>query len=219
MIKSANIATTYKRKESLAKTIETLKGQFDIIRVYGNDYLPNIEGVECYSGIDHTDNSKFTWANEHRDEYYFSCDDDILYPKNYAENTLYYLKKYDGLYITYHGRKLKQKDVSYYSGHDIYSCLREVLGNWIIDVPGTGVSAFDLRHFKVDIKEWEFERMSDLMMGLELAKVGKKILCVQHSIWWLKDQGQKGIYHEVKDETNHIKVANDILIYNNVPIN
>jgi len=216
---SVNLATFSGRKELLPKVIESLLGQTvkpDVIRVYANDYLPDIERdiVKVYTGRDLTDNGKFAFLPYAKDEYFFTCDDDIEYPDNYIENTLRYLKKYNKHFITYHGRKLDGKGLDYYSGHKRFAFNRTVKGNWEIDVPGTGVSAFHTSLLRFDPLTWDKYKMSDLMCGLELAKRGIPALCIQHRIWWLKSlitNSDYSIYREHKmncEEQN--KVADGI---------
>ena len=63
---TANIATQPHRFESLLKTLETIDGQFDEIRLYLNnfDYVPSeLKKFTTYIGEDLTDNGKFFWSN------------------------------------------------------------------------------------------------------------------------------------------------------------
>ena len=87
---TANIATQPKRFESLLETLESIDGQFDEIRLYLNNfsYVPDeLKKYTTYIGDDLTDNGKFFWSNN-EDEYYFTLDDDIIYPSDYVEKTL-----------------------------------------------------------------------------------------------------------------------------------
>jgi len=214
---SVNLATFEGRKHILPKVIESLKRQTvkpDIIRVYANDYTPEIEGVHVYTGRDLKDNGKFAFLPYTKDEYFFSCDDDLEYPEDYIEKTLRYLKKYPNHVITYHGRRLLGKGRNYYRGHKHYACLRDVKGNWEIDVPGTGVSAFHTDLIKFDPLLWDKYKMSDLMFALECAKREVPILMVQHHIFWLKSllsNSDYSIYSEqVKECTIQNQVADEI---------
>ena len=46
--------------------------------------------------------------------------------------------------------------LDYYRGHTVYRCLGDVDGDYEIDIPGTGVSAFHTRDFRFDMKEWNY---------------------------------------------------------------
>ena len=70
-------------------------------------------------------------------------------------------------------------------------------GDYELDVPGTGVSAFNTKDFKFDMREWKYKRMSDIMAGKEIAKRKKKIICLSHKSGWIKHLENKStIYHE-----------------------
>lgn len=187
MVITANLATIEARKYTLQGVIDSLKDQVDTVRVYGNDYTPEVEGdnVEVYTGPDYTDNAKFFWLPISKG-IYFSCDDDIIYPPDYVETILKAFKKYPNTWLTFHGRKLKGLNLPYYTGHHTYQCLRDVDGDYQIDVPGTGVSAFHTDLIKFDPLTWKDYRMSDLMVGLELAKRDIRTICLGHKMFWIK---------------------------------
>lgn len=187
MVITANLATIEARKYTLQGVIDSLKDQVDTVRVYGNDYTPEVEGdnVEVYTGPDYTDNAKFFWLPISKG-IYLSCDDDIIYPPDYVETILRAFKKYPNTWLTFHGRKLKGLNLPYYTGHHTYQCLRDVDGDYQIDVPGTGVSAFHTDLIKFDPLTWKDYRMSDLMVGLELAKRDIRTICLGHKMFWIK---------------------------------
>lgn len=180
---SANLATFKARKDTLHKTVDSLRDQVDVIRIYANDYKPNIKGVEIVTGEDLTDRGKFYFVG--KDEIYFSCDDDIIYPENYVSNTLSKLSKYPNAILTYHGRKLLGKGRNYYHGHKAYHCLRTVHHDVFIDVAGTGVSCFDGSKWSPNVLQYPDQKMSDLLFSLEAKKAGKKIICLEHPQFWL----------------------------------
>jgi len=184
---TANIATIKARKYTLQRVVDSLKHQVTTVRVYGNDYIPEVEGdnVEVYSGPDYTDNAKFFWLPISKG-LYLSCDDDIIYPPDYVETILKARKKYPNTWLTFHGRRLKGLNLPYYTGHDAYQCLGEVDADYQIDVAGTGVSAFHTDLIKFDPLTWNDYRMSDLMASLECAKKNIRIICLKHQRFWIK---------------------------------
>lgn len=193
---TANLATIKSRRYTLQGVIDSLKDQVDTVRVYANDYVPEVKDAEVYTGEDYTDNSKFYWLPK-SEGVYLSCDDDLIYPPDYVETILEGMRKYPGCWITFHGRKLLGYGLDYYRGHLVYRCLGDVKGDYELDVPGTGVSAFNTKDFKFDMREWEYKRMSDIMAGQEIAKRKKKIICLHHKAGWIKHLENKStIYHE-----------------------
>ncbi len=184
---TANLATIEARKYTLQGVVDSIRHQVDTVRVYGNDYLPEVKGdnVEVYTGPDYTDNAKFFWLPISKG-IYLSCDDDIIYPPDYVETIVKGLKKYPNTWVTFHGRKLKGLNLPYYTGHHTYQCLRDIDGDYEIDVPGTGVSAFHTDLIKFDPLTWNDYRMSDLMASLECAKKNIRIICLKHKRSWIK---------------------------------
>lgn len=211
---TANLATIEARKYTLQGVIDSLKDQVDTVRVYGNDYTPEVEGdnVEVYTGPDYTDNAKFFWLPISKG-IYLSCDDDIIYPPDYVETILRAFKKYPNTWLTFHGRKLKGLNLPYYTGHHTYQCLRDVDGDYQIDVPGTGVSAFHTDLIKFDPLTWKDFRMSDLMVGLELAKRDIRTICLGHKMFWIKSAEshlKQSIHQREQRNTRQNELANVI---------
>lgn len=191
---TANLATHKKRKGVLQQVVNTLRDQVDVVRVYSNDYLPKVEGAEVITGEDLTDRGKFYFVE--KDEIYFSCDDDIIYPEDYVERTLEKLEKYPNSIITYHGRILLGKGRSYYYGHTSHHCLRTLHYDTFIDVAGSGVACFDASKWKPDVIQYPDQKMSDLLFSLEAAKANKKIICGSHQMGWLQIAiDDDSIYH------------------------
>jgi len=206
--KVACIATFAGRESSLQRTIDSLRNQVDHIFIYDNEILPDRKDNGKFYALDLLDIEGIG------DCYYFTCDDDILYPSNYVDRTVKAIEKHKTI-ITHHGRKLKSLDVSYYYGHKSISCLHESYYEGPLDVAGTGVTAFDTRYFKpVDLYASPDLKMSDLIFSLEAALQGKDITIVKHEYGWLKqlpiDVSTSIHATESRKETRQIEIANQI---------
>lgn len=187
------MATTESRKDYAAKAIKSLSNNSIVpdIWLYNNDR----------NSDDYTDNAKFyalTQLERYKEPvYFFSCDDDILYPSDYIEHTIEQIERFNTI-VTYHGRKLVGLGKDYYKEHVGFRCLGTVDDNVPIDVAGTGVTAFRLDYFNpVGIHEAKDQRMCDLVFSLKAAQESKKITILAHSEGWLKDLGvprQESIY-------------------------
>ena len=224
MKKTANFATYPPREKALIKAVESIIDQVDEVRIHFNEYtlqqIPlhflNMEKVFCCVGDNLTDNGKFAplsnFEFDTSKEYYFSCDDDIIYPSDYVEKTVANIKRY-GIIVTYHGRKLQGLDRNYYRGHKAFRCLGEVTEDVVIDVAGTGVTAFDTRYFHPEgIAQDKRQRMSDLLFSLEASKQKKVIGCCSHEAGWIntiihdeniydtESRSQSGIQEQIANE-------------------
>jgi hypothetical protein len=93
-----------------------------------------------------------------------------------------------GTIVTHHGRELLGLDRNYYREHKGFRCFDKNDKEQIIDVAGTGVTAFRTDYFNpTEIYKATDKRMSDLVFSLEAAKQGKQITILKHSKNWLKD--------------------------------
>lgn len=175
------IATFDQREPYFKRAVDSIENQSvkpDEVIVYHN-------GLE---EVDKTDNGKF-YGLTLLDEpvYYFSIDDDIIYPHWYIEETLEKIEEHQAI-VTYHGRKLLGKGLNYYKGHRGYRCLGDVDYEGDIDVAGTGVTAFRTDYFNpIKIHDSIFMRMSDCVFSLEAAKQGKRIVMLPHKKGDFKD--------------------------------
>ena len=171
-------------------------------------------------GEDLTDNGKFYGLTKYKHEpiIYLTCDDDLIYPKNYIEKCIKELKLHNCI-ISFHGRKLLGEGRDYYRQHKAFGCLQHFPQTAQIDVPGTGVTAFRTDYFNpIDLHKAEDKKMSDLVFGLEAAKFNKKIMHIGHMGKWIIQQPiekEKTIYgmenkncerqNEIADEIYRIK--------------
>ena len=222
MITSVNIATMPSRLEQLKKTVASLYDQADIIRIYLNGFkkvpkLPNpLNKITYTQGEDLTDNGKFYFLKEQaKDEYYLTCDDDIIYGEGYVKRTTDLIDKYDCI-ITYHGRILKEGCETYYGCHEAFVFHETILNNMWIDVAGTGVCGFKTSYFKPEIWNSKYKKMSDIVFSLEAKKQGKKIMLAAHEQNWLKVQlVEDSIFNSRGDQSNQVKLIKELLLLTN----
>jgi hypothetical protein len=230
---SGNLATFPPRLEQLKKMLPTVYDQFDVIRIYLNEYLKIPNGIpdpdkkiQWIRGENLTDNGKFAGLSMmFNHEYYFTLDDDILYPEDYVEVTLKAIKTY-GCIITHHGRILQGLNLNYYKSHNTFRCFDNVDAPCVLDVCGTGVTAWDTRYFRPKgIAEDERQKMTDLLFSLAAAQSNKKIGIVPHKLGWIKPilhTGETIFDTELaKGNTTQNELANEIYLLkyarNNTP--
>jgi len=173
------IATMPGREVFLPDAVNSLKEQCDHVHVYDN-------GKE---EVDLTDNGKFSFLKEYKEPiYYFSCDDDLIYPSDYVSRSIKAIER-TGCIITYHGRKLLGKNRNYYTGHKPYRWNQDIGYDVEIDVAGTGVTAFRTDYFNpVDIHLSQYKKMSDVVFSLEAARQKKRIMIASHKRTWIRYQ-------------------------------
>lgn len=193
---TVNIATQPKRLKSLRRVVAFMQAQTrppDEINIYYNGIAPpEIDGVHIVTGANLTDNGKFAFFKPNNGVY-FTCDDDLYYPKNYIEHTLERLQSYPECILSYHGRRLIKRDQRYYDRLTPYRCTSALEQDALLDVPGTGVMAFDSAYFDASrIAHDPRQRMTDVLAGLEAVQQGIQIICPAHPAQWLRDIGNDG---------------------------
>ena len=171
------MATYGERTESVKLAMDSLKDQVDEIRLYDNEkHKDNL-----------TDNGKFRYLEDYKEPvYYLSCDDDIIYPKDYVETCIEAIEEHQCI-ISFHGRILRGAGLDYYTKHTALSCLQSFVQTKEIDVCGTGVTAFRTDMFNgKDLYKAKDKCMSDLVFSLEATKQDVKIMHIGHYHGWLQ---------------------------------
>jgi hypothetical protein len=175
----ANIATHPGREEQLALTLISIREQFDEINIYDN-------GKEQR---DLTDRGKFYFLQKYTEPvYYFTLDDDIIYPPDYVRRTIAHIEAH-GAIITYHGRRLTGRGLNYYKQHDKYHFIRAQSEAIELDVPGTGVMAFRTDYFNpVKMYRQKIDKMVDLVFAVSAAEADRMIILPPKTYGWLLPQ-------------------------------
>lgn len=194
------------RAKSLMNALMTLKGHGAKVFLYDNSkHL-----------LDLTDNGKFYGLLKMIGTpcYYFTCDDDLEYSPTYIPDMIEKINEHKCI-VTHHGRILTREGVPYYKGHTRFRCLSDVYKDEVIDVPGTGVTAFDTSYFN-PIEIWKSPdlKMSDLVFGLAAAKLNKKIMVLKHSTGYFKHADinlQDTIYTSQQGNPRQTEIADEII--------
>lgn len=197
---------TYKREEFLEKTLESLKGQAHDICVYDN-----VKEKKDYKA-----NAKFIFLNDYsKPIYYFTCDDDIIYPKDYVKKAIKYIDKYNSI-VAYHGDILLNKIPWSYPECKRFHFRSLVEKMEYLDVAGTGLTSFRTDYFNPkDIYDYKHKNMVDQIFSLRAAEQGKKIILPPHNKNVFVSQPvpvDKTIWGKHGNKRrNQIKLANEIL--------
>lgn len=197
---------TYKRQEYLEKALASLEGQADDILVYDNHKEKK----------DYKANAKFIFLNDYSEPiYYFTCDDDIIYPPNYVELTIDNIAKYKSI-VTYHGDILLSEIPNRYPESNRFHFRSEITRARRVDVAGTGLTAFRTDYFNpTNIYNHKHKNMVDQLFSLEAAKQNKKITLAPHEKDFFISQPvprNKTIWGKHENKRPHqIQLANEIL--------
>ena len=179
------IATIPERAEALRDTLASLKGQADEVYVYLNGYdarpawLP--QDVRALTGPDAGDAGKFAPATMGiAGDVHVTCDDDLIYPPDFAQRLVDGVDKYGGA-VSFHGRRQKAPTESYYRGpHEPLPCLGFVPYDQDCTVIGTGCMAF--RPDEVPLRDAHFfaPNMADILFSRRCAELGVRRTVLAH---------------------------------------
>lgn len=217
------IATLKNRKAALEDTISSLLPQVDVIYIYQNDYKdisgifsdPKIVVISALdTGIDMGDAGKFYRLSAFRNCYYFSCDDDLIYPKNYVDKMLSYLKLYDNKVIcSCHGRVMLKNPISYYKDKSVvYHFEKENEEPRGVHFGGTGVMAFHTSILDVNFNFFRSANMADVWVGLFSKENNIPITVIPHASKWIEHSDKFDIGTTIFRSTSKKEGIQDCLI-------
>lgn len=191
------VATLVDRKDALRETVESILPQVDQLIVYQNGYKEIFDFLEsdkiCVissldTGVDMGDAGKFYRVGDFKDVYYFSIDDDLVYPPNYVDCLLDVLAQHnDRVIACAHGRLCKPKVNSYYDDKiEVLHFQKEVDRLTECHFGGTGVMAFSTGHVNVAFSIFKHPNMADVWMGLHAVTHNIPVLVAPHCANWIR---------------------------------
>lgn len=211
------VATIKNRVENLKITVNSVIDQIDRLIVYQNGYdeifdflqNPKIKVISSLNtGIDMGDAGKFYEISKYDNCYYFTIDDDLIYPKNYILNLIKYLRRYKNqVIVSHHGRIMKDSPKSYYK--DVlmsYRCLDDIESVTKVHFGGTGVMGLHTGFVKnLNFNHFKIPNMADIWMGVFAEDNNIPILVLPHKKGWIKTsldlKSTETLFHKFKD--NH----------------
>lgn len=192
------IATIERRSNMLRSSIDSLIDQVGLIYVYLNDYSHKhnwmIDYESKYENINFTigkmclgdlgDAGKFILFNYIKDKFYFSADDDIIYPNDYVQKTISTMQSQNIKVLSYHGRRFGDQSLPI-KGYlrDTHPDTKRIHFNGgndhgeFVHAIGTGVSCFDKASLKdiklpTDLMYHSKRNISDVWVSTHLLKSG-----------------------------------------------
>lgn len=173
--KFAGLAAIPSREMALRRVVNSLLHQVDQLGVYLNgwsyipDFLkhPRITVAMSQEHGDLGDAGKFFWVNDFKG-YYFSCDDDLVYPEDYIQRIIEKIEHYDyKAVIGWHGSVVSDSFKDYYDSKDrrVFSYSAGRPFDLDVHILGTGVLGFHSSTIKVSLKDFERPNMADIFFA------------------------------------------------------
>lgn len=191
MIRIAGIATITGREESLKDTVASLANQVDYVHVFDGN-----EAGDCVK-----------FSAYQKNCFYFSCDDDLIYPKDYCAQMIQCYNRNKGAIITAHGKIFSEPFIGFHhKSNKKFHCLHSVAQDVKVDCGGTGVMLL-AGQLSFQLSYLTEKNMSDVWISKFAKEQGVPIICMSHGAGWIKHNGKvdvtKTIYHDRKN--NHEK--------------
>jgi hypothetical protein len=192
------IASIPDRLNSLEKTISSLINQVDKIGVYLNGwgYIPKylindkIEIIRSEDKGDYGDAGKFYWVNNFKG-YYFTCDDDIIYPNDYIKRTIKKIELYKRkAVIAFHGSIILDNFKDYYSNDSrrVLSFNYDRAKDEYVHIVGTGTIGFHTSTINVKFEDFKTPNMADVYF----AKLGQ-----EQNVSFIVQKHKKGEMYDI----------------------
>ena len=219
----ACMAAIPSRVSGLPSVVNSLIDQVDELKIYLNEYktVPNFlksEKITVFRSQDYRDlgdSGKFFFLKDYSG-YYFSCDDDIIYPKDYISNTIKNIDFFNRkAFVGYHGIIVNHKFKSYFASRKVYHYRRTVEYSRPVNILGTGVMAFHTDTIHPKLSDFKKKNMADIWMAIFAKNNKVPMICLRHSKKYFRlteNSEVLSIYNSSKDGD---KSKKDTLDYQN----
>jgi hypothetical protein len=210
------VATQKRREDQLRQMLPTMIQQrFDRRIVYLNDYdsvpewLAEIPAVEAWlhPAGDLGASAKFVMADQW-DGYYFTMDDDILYPPDYCEKMAKAIERYDRQAIICAHANILHPNLTRFNHRTVFRFRGALAQDTPVHLGGTGTLAFHAPSIGVGLGEFPVRNLDDPQLGAFCQRYHIPIVCVARPPNWMTPiKVDRGIYEDImKDDTQLVSV-------------
>ncbi|WP_058369960.1 glycosyltransferase family A protein [Psychrobacter sp. ENNN9_III] len=218
------------RLESFQLVVQRILPQVDHLYVYldkfekipsflNHDKITVTLSKDCFK--DYRDNAKFLAFDKLKNQlsnfYYFTIDDDILYPHDYVRSLLDRLKVYkNSLVIGVHGVMYEENPRSYFKRRFVYHFQGTKLESpKLVNNLGTGTVAFHSSLFRqLNPDMWPTGGMVDIYFSNECRKNNILLLCIDRHKNWLNEtyesKGSPNLCDEYRVSDKEAKIISEI---------
>jgi hypothetical protein len=202
----ASLASMSEREASLERTVASLLPQVDRLRVYLNGYEhvpgflddPKIDVARSQDHGDRGDAGKLHWLAERFPGFRLSCDDDLVYPPDYAATMVAAVERYSRrALVGLHGRLYKpggEQEAGFY-------CLDDLAEDQPVNFLGTGVMAYHTSVLSVN-GDGPARNMADQWVAARAQSDAIPCVVVAHRGDWLQHtEHERTMWDESQAET------------------
>lgn len=196
----AGMATVPGREVQLRKTIDSIEPYIDHLFLYLNGYSAFPEWIQKHDKItaflskveksDMGDAGKFFGLNKIREKdfYYFTLDDDMLYPPDYVWKMIEKIERHDRKIVAGCGGYIMKEEVKqFYNDRKL---------NWHISTPNTqdhpvhilhtALTAWHSSALEFKYEDCEKPNMGDIWLGIAAQKQQVPMMLIERPAGWVK---------------------------------
>lgn len=185
-----SMANIVERRNNLEDIINILLPQCDIFHLNLINYDEKInldiksKKIIYHYYSDAGSEIRLIHYSKYTNGYYFTIDDDILYPKNYVDVMLSNMNI--NPIVCVHGSIINlNKTEKYYENRKVYHFSRHLNKTTKVMFPGVGTSAFDISKIKINHIDFKIKNMSDIYIGVFSAQQNITPISINRSKNWL----------------------------------
>ena len=218
----ASLCSIPERAELLRQTLASLAPQVDALHVYLDRYesIPDFvrdchPQVQVYLSHEYPglrDNGKFLgFAAQSGDCYYFTADDDILYPPDYVATMIRRIEHYGReAVIGVHGVLIPEEAEGYFSVYrKVLMFKRELEHDALVNNLGTGTVAFHSTLLRgLELEHFRESGMADLYLSVFCKQRNIPMIAIARPDDWLQElpSPNTSLYHEFRQADNQQSV-------------
>jgi hypothetical protein len=217
---TVGLASIPERTNQLFATLLSIIHQVDHIYVYLNNYevIPDYldhPKISVYTSETHGDlgaAGKFFKIDDVKTGYYFTIDDDIIYPSDYVERIVATLQKYrNSAAVCVHG-SIFGSTIEWYFERTVVFDMRYALNqDMFVTLAGSGCLAFYRPNIRMRFDDYFPEVMCDLKFSIIARQQGIPIISLARPADWLRPQDEmsKNNYYDgmLVDDGRRTEVA------------
>jgi len=173
-LRIGSMATIPKRKDIIGKVVASIIPQVDSLQIKRGDN-------------DLGDANKF-WRVDQMEGYIFICDDDLLYPSDYADVMVSKVEQYNRkAVIGLHGRTFHTQPIrSYYKSP--FDCIRALDRNGadqFVQIIATCALCFHSDTIEISMEDFKAANMADIWFSIACENQGIMRVAIEHEEGWI----------------------------------
>lgn len=214
---TATLASIPARVNALEQVVASLLPQVGRVHVYLNGYdgvpefleNPRISVGRSQETGDNGDAGKFWWS-DNLSGYCLTCDDDLVYPKDYAAQLISAIQTYGShVVVGVHGARVVEPVISYYTSRTVFHCLGDVPADAPVHILGTGALAYHTSAIRVTRSDFKAPNMADVWFAKLGREQGVRLVCLGHKKGWLQHiRHQETVYTALR---NHDALQTEVI--------